>query len=83
VEVTAAAPLVNTENAEKGDVMVSQEIAEMPLDGRDFTNLALLTASVLPNATPGGGVGSFAAVNGARSDNTNFVVDGSNNQSPR
>ena len=43
VEVMASAPLVNTENGEKGDVMVAAEIAEMPLDGRDFTSLGLLT----------------------------------------
>jgi hypothetical protein len=49
VEVTASVPLVNTENAVKGDVMVSQEIVEMPLDGRDFSNLAYLMPSVVPS----------------------------------
>lgn len=83
VEIIASAPLVNTENGEKGEVMVSQEIAEMPLDGRDFTSLALLTPGVSATNTFAGGYGSFAAINGARPDNTNFVIDGSNNQSPR
>jgi hypothetical protein len=82
VEVTASAPLVNTENGEKGDVMVAAEIIEMPLDGRDFTNLGLLTPGAV-TGLPQGGFGSFAAINGARADNTNLLVDGNNNRSAR
>ena len=81
VDVAASVPLVNTETAVKGDVVVSQEIMQMPLDGRDLMDLALLTGGVLPMQQ--GGIGSGAAINGARADNTNFVVDGFNNQSPR
>src|SRR5260370_22313194 len=80
VEVTASAPLVNTENGEKGDVMVAAEIAEMPLDGRDFTELGLLTPGAV-TGLPQGGFGSFAAISGARADNTNLLVDGNNNRS--
>jgi hypothetical protein len=78
VEVTASVPLINTENAVKGDVVVRQEMMEMPLNGRDFTDLALLQAGVLPNYQ--GNSGSNMAINGARADNTNFLVDGFNNQ---
>ena len=81
VDVVAAAPLVNTENSAKGDVVVRQELIEMPLNGRDFTDLAMLTAGVAPNAEDGRG--SSMAINGARADNTNFLIDGFNNQSPR
>jgi hypothetical protein len=80
VEVTASAPLVNTENGKKGDVMVAAEIAEMPLDGRDFTSLGLLTPGAVVGL-PQGGFGSFAAISGARADNTNMLVDGNNNRS--
>jgi hypothetical protein len=80
VDVTAPAPLVNTENWEKGDVMVAAEIVEMPLDGRDFTNLGLLTPGAV-TGLPQGGYGSFAAISGARADNTNLLVDGNNNRS--
>ena len=80
VEVTASAPLVNTENGKKGDVMVAAEIAEMPLDGRDFTSLGLLTPGAV-TGLPQGGFGSFAAISGARADNTNLLVDGNNNRS--
>ena len=54
VEVTATVPLINTESCAKGEVMVTQEVVEMPLDGRDFTDL-------VPGAHPA----SFAGVAGA------------------
>ena len=81
VEVMAYAPLLNTENAVKGDVLVSSQVIEMPLNGRDFSDLALLVPSVLPRAQ--GGMGSAFNINGARADNTNFVIDGFNDQNPR
>jgi outer membrane receptor protein involved in Fe transport len=81
IEVKADMPLLNTENASKGDVVVNEEITEMPLAGRSFGDLALLVPGVAPTAE--GGHGSPFAVNGARSDNTNFVLDGLNTQNPR
>lgn len=81
VEVTAAVTLINVENGAKGEVMTSREILEMPLNGRDFSDLALLVPGVSPNAP--GGMGSAFAINGARADNTNFVIDGFNDQNPR
>src|SRR5579871_3511856 len=81
VRVEASVPVINTENAVKGDVVVAQEMVEMPLNGRDFTDLAMLVPGVLPNSD--GTRGSVMAVNGARADNTNFLIDGFNNQNPR
>lgn len=81
VDVTASTPLLNTENAVKGEVMATQEIVEMPLDGRDISDLAYLTPGVMP--APAGGTGSPFNINGARSDNTNFVLDGFNDQNAR
>ncbi len=82
VEVTGSVPLVNTENAAKGDVVVSQEMVEMPLNGRNFTDLALLVPGVLPNVEGGQGQ-SGMVINGARATNTNFLVDGFNNRNSR
>src|SRR5216684_6616952 len=81
VEVQAVAPLINTENAVRGEVVVSHQMVEIPLNGRDFVDLAMLTPGVLPNAQ--GGAGSAMAINGARADNTNFIIDGFNDQNPR
>ena len=82
VEVTAQIPQINTENAVKGDVIVNQEIVSMPLEGRDFFELGLLVPGVAEKRE-GSWQGSAMAVNGARPDNTNFVVDGFNNQNQR
>lgn len=82
VSVTAEAALVNTEmGAIKGDVITNQQINELPLDGRDFFDLALMVPGVVPAAQ--GGQGSGLNVNGARSDSTNYSVDGFNNRNPR
>jgi hypothetical protein len=81
VQVQASVPLLNTENAVKGEVMVTAEIVEMPLNGRDFADLAHLVPGVMRKAQ--GGQGSSFAVNGARADNTNFIIDGFNDQNPR
>jgi hypothetical protein len=75
------APLNTASGTVKGDVIVQQEIRELPLDGRDFTDLAFLVPGVLPTAQ--GGQGSAMATNGARPDSTNFYVDGFNNRNPR
>jgi hypothetical protein len=81
VEVTASVPLLNTENAVKGDVIESSEIDDLPLNGRDFTSLAYLVPGVTPKAE--GGQGSNFTVNGTRAANTNFVVDGFNDVNTR
>ncbi|NOT62988.1 MAG: hypothetical protein HOP19_22500, partial [Acidobacteria bacterium] len=63
-----------------GAVTSAAEIAELPLDGRNFSDLALLTGGVIPRGD--GGDGSFA-VNGGRGDNTGFLLDGMNNTQRR
>ncbi len=80
VTVTTEAPALNLERgAVKGDVIVYEEIQDLPLPGRDFTNLAYLVPGVMPR---GPGQGSFASINGARGDQTNFYVDGVSNRNP-
>jgi hypothetical protein len=81
VEVTAAAPVVNTENATRGDVIAPNEIAEMPLNGRDFNDLAFLVAGVQPAEQSA--KGSPYVVNGARADASNVTIDGLNDFNPR
>jgi hypothetical protein len=80
VNVTEAAPLLNTETATRGDVTTKAEIAELPLADRSFANLAFLTGSVTPKTD--GADGAFA-VNGARADNAGFLLDGMNNTQRR
>lgn len=80
VTVTDTPPVLNTETATRGEVTNKEEIAELPLDGRNFSDLALLTGGVIPKGD--GGDGSYA-VNGARADNAGFLLDGMNNTQRR
>lgn len=81
VEVVASVPLLNTESFARGDVIAPREITEMPLNGRDFNDLAFMVAGVQPAEQ--GGKGSPYVINGARADASNVVIDGLNNQNPR
>ena len=74
IDVTDAAPLIATENGTKGEVMTSAEMLEMPLNGRDFSDLAFLVPGVTPAAP--NAQGSGIAINGGRADNTSFIIDG-------
>lgn len=77
VQVLGEAPLLNTETSEKSSVISHEELIDLPLQGRDFDELAFLTVGVMPKNE--GGQGGFANVNGARSDSINFIVEGGNN----
>ena len=81
VKVTTEVGVINSENGEKGDVISPVEISEMPLDGRDFSDLVFNVAGVAPSEE--GTKGSPFVAGGARSDATNIIVDGMNNTNPR
>ena len=81
IDVQATVPLLNTETSSRGDVIAPREISEMPLNGRDFNDLAFMVPGV--QAAEEGGKGSPYVVNGARADASNVTVDGFNNQNPR
>ncbi len=80
ITVTDTAPTLNTESGARGEVTTNEEIAEMPLDGRNYADLAYLTGGVIPKGD--GGDGQYA-VNGARADNIGFLIDGMNNTQRR
>ncbi len=80
VTVTDTPPALNTEGGARGEVTTNEEIAQMPLDGRNFSDLAYLTGGVIPKGD--GGDGAYA-VNGARADNFGFVLDGVENTQKR
>jgi hypothetical protein len=82
VEVTAAAPILETDTSYLGEVVDSQRIVDLPLNGRFFTRLAVLTAGTAP--TPAGArdenTGGFSA-NGVRPYQNNYILDGVDNNS--
>jgi Carboxypeptidase regulatory-like domain len=51
VTVSAEAPLLETETSSRGAVIDGRKIVELPLNGRDYNQLALLSPGVL-NTTP-------------------------------
>ena len=89
-EVTSEAPLLETETASLGDVVAAQQVEELPLNGRRYTDLASLTSGVSKvtegpvngGSTPtNGNAGGSFAVNGTRGDQNNFILDGIDNNS--
>ncbi|HVW84851.1 MAG TPA: TonB-dependent receptor, partial [Bryobacteraceae bacterium] len=84
IEVTAAPPPLNTTSATLGDVVQHQQIVDLPLNGRNFTQLTLLTPGAAPqesgqqNAfTVKLGAGAVSpSVNGQRGQQNNFTMDG-------
>lgn len=80
VTVNDVPPALNTETGARGEVTTQSEIKEMPLAGRNFSDLALLSGGVIPRGD--GNDGSFS-VNGGRADNTGFLLDGMNNTQRR
>lgn len=79
VEVTAAPPLMQTEEGSTGQVMDTQTINNTPLNGRNWVFIAQLTAGVAPSqGSRGSGKGDFEA-NGQRAEQNNFILDGVDN----
>ncbi|HWB95523.1 MAG TPA: carboxypeptidase-like regulatory domain-containing protein, partial [Bryobacteraceae bacterium] len=77
ITVEAPPPMVNAENVSVGAVIDSKKIVELPLNGRSFMDLALLTPGV---ARAGGAQGSWAlTIAGGRPQNNNFLLDGTQN----
>ena len=60
VEVSSAAPLVDSATSSLGETIEGRQVTELPLNGRNFTTLALLT----PGVTRGNYGNSASGVNG-------------------
>ncbi|MGB2640957.1 MAG: carboxypeptidase-like regulatory domain-containing protein, partial [Candidatus Acidiferrum sp.] len=53
VEVSASAVAVETTNPSLGQVITAQEVSQLPLNGRDFVQLASLTPGTTQETNPG------------------------------
>ncbi len=82
VEVAASAPLLETDTSSLGQVVDSQRIVDLPLNGRYFTRLAVLTAGTAPtvHGARDENSGGFTS-NGVRPFQNNFLLDGVDNNS--
>ena len=74
ITVNAETPLVDTAASSLGTVVDQQSIQSLPLNGRNFTDFALLTAG----ATTDGDFGMIS-FNGVSGNYNNYTVDGGNN----
>jgi len=89
VVVTAETPTIQTDTSSLGEVVSTQQMTQLPLNGRDYIQLATLTTGVVrtssgTNGNTGGsstgGLNSFVA-NGTRGTLNNFLLDGLDNNS--
>src|SRR5262249_8966875 len=92
VQVQANAAVLETTTSELGEVIVKQQVNDLPLNGRNFTQLLNLTPGVSTvnvsqnSATSGGvwsnpiGTFSYPAVNGQTNRSNLFLLDGVNDQ---
>lgn len=83
IEVTGASALVETDSAVLGSLISRREALDMPVRGREFSQLALLLPGVRSSGTTGGAIGAqFAtglAVGGTDSGKVNYTMDGVDN----
>jgi hypothetical protein len=91
VAVTGDAVAVESSNPTLGQVITSQQVAELPLNGRDFVQLATLTAGATAETNPNSFFtsaassevatrGSFSlSVGGSRPNSTDWLLDGVDN----
>lgn len=78
VEVTAELPLLESETSSLGQAIENTTITQMPLNGRNYQELAVLTAGVLPSRRQNFVEDAFS-VNGAGFDQNVFTLDGADN----
>jgi len=85
VTVSGGVQLVDTSSNALGHVVTGRELVDLPLNGRNFTQLGLLQTGVAPLtagvATAGGSLrqGQAYAVNGMRPEQNVYLVDGVQN----
>jgi len=81
IEVTAAAPILQTESGSVGHVIEGKTINDLPLNGRNYTFLARLVPGATVGQPEGRGLnanGWFTA-NGTRPAQNNYMLDGIDN----
>jgi Carboxypeptidase regulatory-like domain len=90
VTVEAAPPVLNVTSANLGTVIGTRQVNDLPLNGRNFTQLLLLTPGVSPidvgqNHDSGGDIPapgahvSYPSVNGQTNRSNYFLTDGFSN----
>jgi hypothetical protein len=79
VRVSASAVLLQTDSSERSQVITGEETRALPLNGREYSALALLSPGVRVSPLAAGGREGSFNVNGLRSTLNNFLIDGVDN----
>ena len=84
VTVESSTPLVQSDSASIGEVVNNQEVVELPMNGRNLNQLALITGAVSPANQSNVEAGSASTVQtlsvaGGRSNTNSFLIDGVSN----
>jgi len=85
VRVEADAVMIQSTVTSLGQAVLEREVVDLPLDGRNFSQLGLLQTGVVPLTAglqqAGGSLrdGQAYAVDGQRPESNNFLIDGANN----
>ncbi|MEO7143679.1 MAG: carboxypeptidase-like regulatory domain-containing protein, partial [Bryobacteraceae bacterium] len=83
VEVTASAPLLEAQNADVSQLIDNRRIIDMPLNGRTFTSLVLLTPGAHTGSSTNLASGPYSlrgstnySVNGSSAQDNSYLIDG-------
>lgn len=79
IEVTGAAPLLDTTSATIAGTLNNATITDLPLNGRNYQNLLVLRPGV--QIRPGGGT-LTTSTNGLRPEDNNYFIEGLDNAEP-
>jgi hypothetical protein len=78
----SAAPVLDTQTSDLGQVVDNRTINDLPLNGRNFSQLALLSAGIAPSEPGAANEDTYGfSSNGARSYQNNYLLDGIDNNS--
>jgi Carboxypeptidase regulatory-like domain/TonB dependent receptor len=76
VTVSSEIPLVNTQDSTLGGTVNEQQMSELPLNGRNYIDLALYKPGVNKDKNQRNSSGTSFSVNGAPVRSNNFTLDG-------
>ncbi|MFN0170144.1 MAG: carboxypeptidase regulatory-like domain-containing protein [Bryobacteraceae bacterium] len=88
VSVQASVPLLQTANSSVNSVIERRQVQDLPLNGRQFLQLALLVPGAVPSppgsrqASERGTLSSSININGNREGSNLFLIDGTLNTDP-
>jgi len=86
IDVTASSVTLDTDSTTLGQVISNKQVVDLPLNGRNFTQLLLLNSNAVVTGGEQGefraGVGNAFSMGGSRQASNSFLIDGLINMDP-